>query len=160
MRRSLTSFAVLVALIAAPHTASAQQPRPPRTAAERTVWALFARGVDSAPATGDAIFVSGAYPRPIIGRQQISRSDSGTRAAHASAAMRTRTTSKVRPIRVEVSQSGDMAYGFALFDMAFDRPDSTGKSERVAFEGSQLTVWRRAGGEWRLAAAFMRPNGP
>jgi ketosteroid isomerase-like protein len=158
MRRSVSCLTSLIALIA-PLVTGAQQPRPPRTAAERTVWALVERGVDSAKTTDDMIFVSGAYPRPIIG-QRIARSDSGSRAAHAVAAKRSRTSSKVRPIRVEVSQSGDMAYGFALFDMAFDRPDSTGKTEHIAFEGSQLTVWRRTGGEWRLAAAFMRPNNP
>jgi hypothetical protein len=42
--------------------------------------------------------------------------------------------------------------------LEFDRPDSTGQKEHIKFEGSQLTVWKKAQGQWRLAAAFMRPN--
>jgi len=48
--------------------------------------------------------------------------------------------------------------GLASFNMEFDRPDSTGKPEHVKFDGSQLTVWRKIGGERRLAASFNRPN--
>jgi ketosteroid isomerase-like protein len=66
---------------------------------------------------------------------------------------------KIRPQRVVVSKSGDLAYGFAYFDMEFDRPDSTGQgTEHVKFEGSQLSVWRKVGGEWKLDAVFSRPN--
>ncbi|HKP50091.1 MAG TPA: hypothetical protein VJU17_08770 [Gemmatimonadales bacterium] len=108
--------------------------------------------------TDDVIFVSGAFPRPIIGRKAISASDTGMRNAQAETRKRINEKLKTRVQRVEVSQAGDMAYGFALFDLEFDRPDSTGQKEHVKFEGSQLTVWKKQGGEWRLAAAFMRPN--
>jgi ketosteroid isomerase-like protein len=65
----------------------------------------------------------------------------------------------MRPQRVVVSRSGDLAYGFAFFDMTFDRPDSSGKQmEHVKCEGSQLSVWRKVGGQWRLDAVFSRPN--
>lgn len=114
--------------------------------------------VSSKTATDDVIFVSGAYPRPIIGRQAISASDTAMIDAQGETRKRSNERRKSRVQRVEVSKAGDMAYGFALFDMEFDRPDSTGKQEHVKFEGSQLTVWKKLQGQWRLAAAFMRPN--
>ena len=110
------------------------------------------------PTTDDVIFVSGALPRPMIGRQAITASDTAMRNAQAETRKRTNEKLKTRVQRVEVSKSGDMAYGFALFDLEFDHPDSAGKKEHVKFEGSQLTVWKKAGGQWRMAASFNRPN--
>ena len=104
------------------------------------------------------IFVSGAYPRPIIGQGKIDPSDRAMTEADADVAKRTHKVRKTRPQKVVVSSAGDMAYGFSLFDMEFDRPDSSGKNEHVKFEGSQLTVWRKIGGQWLLAASFNRPN--
>lgn len=93
--------------------------------------------------------MSGHYPRPIIGRQQVVAEDTAT--ANADDAPIKHPVLKTRPQRVEVSKSGDMAYRFALFDMEFDRPDSAGKTEHMKFEGSQLTVCARlvANGGWR-----------
>jgi ketosteroid isomerase-like protein len=143
--------------------ADAQQPT---TDAERAIWRLI-EGTSGAPAprTDDAVFVSGAYPRPLlVGAQarstpQSPARDTATEAAAARAAQRRNASSRTRAIRVAVSKSEDMAYGIALFSMAFDRPDSTGRMEHVEFEGTQLTVWRKIGGQWRLAASFNRPNG-
>jgi hypothetical protein len=42
--------------------------------------------------------------------------------------------------------------------MEIDRPDSASKTEHVKFEGSQVSVWRKIRGGWRLAASFNRPN--
>lgn len=126
---------------------------------ERVVRSLIENFHESSKqTTDDVIFVSGAYPKPMIGRQAISASDTAMTSAQVAHRKRSHERLKTRVQRVEVSQSGDMAYGFALFDLEFDRPDSTGKKEHVKFEGSQLTVWRKDQGQWRLAAAFMRPN--
>jgi ketosteroid isomerase-like protein len=127
-------------------------------AAEREVWALIQATDTANPRTTDSvIFVSGAYPRPIIGRSQPR--DSATQTAQNEMEKRSNVRRTIRPQRVVVSRSGDLAYGFAYFDMAFDRPDSTGRgTEHVRFEGSQLSVWRKVGGEWRLDAVFSRPN--
>ena len=129
-----------------------------RTAEEKAVWALIESSGQALPKVmDDVILVSGAYPRPIIGRQS-KPSDTGMAEAEAEMKKRSAVVLKTRPQRVVVAKAGDMAYGFALFDMEFDRPDSAGKSEHVKFEGSQLTVWRKVGGEWLLAASFNRPN--
>jgi ketosteroid isomerase-like protein len=94
----------------------------------------------------------------LIGRQAIPASDTAMARAEAESRKRSHEHFKTRVQKVAVSTSGDMAYGFALFDLEFDRPDSTGKREHVKFEGSQLTVWRKQAGQWLLAAAFARPN--
>lgn len=140
---------------AVPATLWGQQPK---GKAEWEVWALIQAQDTIDPKTTDSIiFVSGAYPRPIIGRRHPR--DSATIAAHGETRRRTSASRKLKPQRVVVSKSGDLAYGFALFDMEFDRPDSAGqRTKHVKFEGSQLSVWRKIGDEWQLDAVFNRPN--
>jgi ketosteroid isomerase-like protein len=75
--------------------------------------------------TDDVIFVSGAYPKPMIGRQAIPASDTAMTSAQSETRKRSNQRLKSRVQRVEVSKGGDMAYGFALFNLEFDRPDST-----------------------------------
>jgi hypothetical protein len=151
---SILGIACLVTLTRQ-DSAIAQQPQ---GQAEREVWALIQATDTVNPKTTDSvIFVSGAYPRPIIGRGQPR--DSSTQSAQKETERRSQMKRRIRPQRVVVSQSGDLAYGFAYFDMEFDRPDSTGQgTEHVKFEGSQLSVWRKVGGEWKLDAVFSRPN--
>jgi ketosteroid isomerase-like protein len=109
--------------------------------------------------TNSVIFVSAAYPRPIIGRGKLPESDTAMTQAQRELEKRKQRSLTMRPQRVVVSRSGDLAYGFAFFDMTFDRPDSSGKQmEHVKCEGSQLSVWRKVGGQWRLDAVFSRPN--
>src|SRR5215831_10102394 len=120
------------------------------TADAKAVWALIESSGETQPkVTDDIIFVAGPYPRPIIGRDKFEARDRGKRL---------HIVLKDRPQKVVVAKGGDMAYGFSLFDMEFDQSDSAGKLEHVKFEGSQLTVWRKVGGEWRVAASFNRPN--
>ena len=153
----IVSWLILVVVVTASNAAGAAAQQP-QTKAEREVWALIQASDTANPKTTDSIiFVSGAYPRPIIGRGQPR--DSATQSAQKEAEKRSKMSRKIRPQRVVVSKSGDLAYGFAYFDMEFDRPDSTGKrTEHVKFEGSQLSVWRKVGGEWKLDAVFSRPN--
>jgi len=81
--------------------------------------------------TEDSIFVSGAYPRPMIGR------------AVQEAVGRTRDRSNVSQkgevVRLAISQSGDMAEEFGNFTLSFDQPDKT----HISFDGSYLRVWRK-----------------
>jgi ketosteroid isomerase-like protein len=126
---------------------------------ERVVRQLIENFPESSKkSTDDLIFVSGALPRPLVGRPAISASDTAMTNAQAEVRKRSNERIKTRVQKVEVAKRGDMAYGFALFDLEFDRPDSIGKKEHVKFEGSQLTVWKKQQGQWVWAAAFMRPN--
>jgi hypothetical protein len=118
------------------------------SADEKAIWALIQNPDGRGSLETDSItFVSGAYPRPIIGKRVSTHS--GTAGAHQAVQRRSNVKRTVRPQRVVASKGGDMAYGFAYFAMEFDRPDGTGKTEHMKFEGTNLTVWRKIDGKWR-----------
>lgn len=98
--------------------------------------------------TEDSIFVSGAFPRPMIGHavQEVlgSRKD------------RSNESRKGEMVRLVISQSGDMAEEFGNFTLSFDQPDK----KHISFDGSYLRVWRKINGEWLEDAYFARPNEP
>jgi ketosteroid isomerase-like protein len=103
-------------------------------------------GKDIIKFTEDSVFVSGAYPRPLIGRAAHEQAQSSRRTANRSV--------KDEVVRLAVSQSGDMAEEFGNFTLSFDNPDKTHPS----FNGSYLRVWRKTDGEWKVDAFFARPN--
>jgi len=96
--------------------------------------------------TEDSIFVSGAYPRPMIGR--------AVQEALGSRKDRSNESRKGELVRLVISQSGDMAEEFGNFTLSFDQPDKT----HISFDGSYLRVWRKIRGEWLEDAYFARPN--
>ena len=98
--------------------------------------------------TEDSIFVSGAYPRPMIGR--------AVQEAVGPSRDRSNVSQKSEVVRLAISQSGDMAEEFGNFTMSFDKPDKT----HISFDGSYLRVWRKINGEWLEDAFFARRNEP
>ena len=96
--------------------------------------------------TEDSIFVSGAFPRPMIGH--------AVQEALGSRKDRSNESRKGEVVRLVISQSGDMAEEFGNFTLSFDQPDKT----HISFDGSYLRVWRKTGGEWLEDAFFARPN--
>jgi len=96
--------------------------------------------------TEDSIFISGAYPRPMIGR--------AVQEALGSRKDRSNESRKGELVRLVISQSGDMAEEFGNFTLSFDQPDKT----HISFDGSYLRVWRKIRGEWLEDAYFARPN--
>ena len=99
--------------------------------------------------TEDSVFVSGAFPRPMIGR-------AAQEAAGLPPRDRSNVSRKSDVVRLVISQSGDMAEEFGNFTMSFDQPDKT----HISFDGSYLRVWRKINGEWLEDAFFARPNEP
>jgi ketosteroid isomerase-like protein len=99
--------------------------------------------------TEDSVFVSGAFPRPMIGR--VAQEAGGLPPRD-----RSNVSRKSDVVRLVVSQSGDMAEEFGNFTMSFDQPDKT----HISFDGSYLRVWRKINGEWLEDAFFARPNEP
>lgn len=99
----------------------------------------------------DAIFVSGAFPRPIVGREQWnamrSKRDGMTKT-------RINEMQKTELVRLVISESKDMAYDFGNFTVDYDTADK----QHVTFNGSYLRVWRKIKGEWKSEAFFARPN--
>jgi hypothetical protein len=98
--------------------------------------------------TEDSILVTGAYPRPLIGR--------AVQEAVGPPRDRSNVSRKKEVVRLAISQSGDMAEEFGNFTMSFDKPDKT----HISFDGSYLRVWRKIKGEWLEDAFFARPNEP
>jgi ketosteroid isomerase-like protein len=98
--------------------------------------------------TEDSIYVSGRYPRPLIGH--------AVHEALGSATDRSNESRKSEVVRLVISQSGDMAEEFGNFTLSFDQPDKT----HVSFDGSYLRVWRKIRSEWLEDAYFARPNEP
>jgi ketosteroid isomerase-like protein len=104
---------------------------------------------DHLPYTEDAVFWSGAYPRPQIGQEKVKPFNQ--------AAMERRRNEKTTTqiVRLEVAAAGDMAYEFFNFTLSYDRADA---KQHTSFTGSGLRVWKKVGGQWQVAAAFMRPD--
>lgn len=57
--------------------------------------------------------------------------------------------------RIEVASAGDMAYEYSLGTLEYDVDGSPVR--HVSFETGLLRVWKKAGGEWKVAAWFVRP---
>lgn len=98
--------------------------------------------------TEDSVFVSGAYPRPMIGH--------AAQEALGPHKDRSNESRKGEVLRLVISQSGDMAEEFGNFTLSFDQPDK----KHISFAGSYLRVWRKINGEWLEDAFFARPNEP
>jgi ketosteroid isomerase-like protein len=111
-------------------------------------------GKDVIKFTEDSVFVSGAYPRPLIGRAAQEQAHSSKSMANRSVKERRNSRHTTEVVRLAVSQSGDMAEEFGNFTLSFDNPDKT----HTSFNGSYLRVWRKTDGEWKVDAFFARPN--
>ena len=96
--------------------------------------------------TEDSIFVSGAFPHPMIGH--------AVEEALGSRKDRSNESRKGEVVRLVISQSGDMAEEFGNFTLSFDQSDK----KHISFDGSYLRVWRKINGEWLEDAFFARPN--
>jgi ketosteroid isomerase-like protein len=95
----------------------------------------------------NSIFVSGAYGKPIVGRD--------TKAEPLRPGERKNQKSRETIRRLDVSKSGDIAWEFTDFRLSWDDP-ATGK--HIDFPGSMLRVWEKIDGRWMIMAEFRRPN--
>jgi hypothetical protein len=102
--------------------------------------------------TQDAIFWSGAYPRPLVGWRDTA-AVKPLPAAGMEQRRNVKSTTEI--VRLEVAVAGDMAYEFSDFTLSYDLADT---KEHVSFPGSALRVWKKVDGQWRIAAAFMHPH--
>lgn len=153
-KAAATRSAILVLLIACACVGAATAQQKNASQDEQILRDLISRA-DSDPnlikRTDDAIFVSGAFPRPIIGRAQMEAMK-----PKRDRMMKTRLneTQKTELVRLVISDSKDLAYDFGNFTIDYDTPDK----KHVSFGGSYLRVWRKIKGEWRGEAFFARPN--
>ena len=127
-----------------------------RTVEEKVLRSLIEKEVKGerlpyAAYTDDTVFWSGAYGRPLEGRKHMEAVRKGRRAA--SQRINERRTRDVK--RLVVAQSGDLAYEYGDYTLAFDEPD--GRKFRVS--GSYTRVWRKDDGQWKVALWFGQPHG-
>jgi Domain of unknown function (DUF4440) len=114
---------------------------------EAAIRALIESG-KSAPAS-HRVFWSGAFKRPVI--------DNATGDPYPDAAIGKRKNQKNRTKveRLEVAASGDMAWEYSTGVLEYDVDD--GSSKHAKFETASLRVWKKEGGQWKVAALFVRP---
>ena len=149
MKNLLTTI-ILAMLIVCGSTGAAAQSKTD----EQTLRDLISRA-DTDPnaikRTDDAIMVSGAFPRPIVGREQWEAMRSNRDGMKKA---RLNEMQKTELVRLVIADSKDMAYDFGNFTIDYDTPDK----QHVSFNGSYLRVWRKIKGEWKGEAFFARPN--
>lgn len=103
--------------------------------------------------TDQAVFWSGAYARPVIGKPaEADRKKMMERMATERANQQ--QSRKIE--RVVVAASGDVAYEYGTFRLIYDSlPDN----KHVDHEGAYLRTWRKEKGQWLADITFMRPFG-
>jgi ketosteroid isomerase-like protein len=145
MNLTITLLGVAIALGGC---ASTQVQKVDLRAQEAKIRAIVNRQ-DRLPYSSDAVFWSGAYPRPQIGQETVKPFN------ELAIARRRNQKTTTQIVRLEVAEAGDMAYEFFNFTLSFDL---AGTKQHTSFTGSGLRVWRKVGSEWQVAAAFMRPH--
>lgn len=154
--RTLAAASILVSIAL---SAEAQS----QSADERAIRGLIARydKGESVARTDDFIFWSGEFKRPTVGSEAreplpLERRPSSARAPGAPservAGGRRRVTT---PVRIDIAESGDLAYEFSNSELRFDLKNG---DRETAIPSSVLRVWKKDGGEWKIAAMFARPH--
>jgi hypothetical protein len=102
------------------------------------------------PFTKDSVRWSGAYKKPVVGNEKPEEvPGTGQVSSRTAGSTRTKTT----PVRIEIAKAGDMAYEFSNAELSYE---SGGKTFRGPT--SILRVWKKEGGQWKVAAHFARPH--
>ena len=107
-------------------------------------------GNTKVPHLPDQIFWSGAYKRPFIYPEK-GEPFSGQNAVPD----RVPNSQKLKtsPIRIVIADSHDLAYEYSKTTLEFDMKNGQHRS----FDTGSLRVWQKQGGEWEIAAMFVRP---
>jgi uncharacterized protein (TIGR02246 family) len=152
-RVTRTALPALVALVAA----CATTPRVDRTSEEQRIRELGQQAMRAAQAKDAATYASfyaddavsmGANQTAIRGRDAI-------RGMVAEMFALPNLAFSFAPTTIEVAESGDIAYEIGTYRFAADMP-----SARLDDEGKYLTVWKKVGGEWKIASDMSNSNRP
>jgi len=104
-------------------------------------------------AAEDAYFFSGALEKPVVGLNTEEWKKTGEKLNQE---RKNQKVDPLKPDRIVVDPSGDMAYAYGTRHMSFDKV-STGK--HVDFTAAFLTVWKVVNGSCKLAASIFEPEG-
>jgi uncharacterized protein (TIGR02246 family) len=152
-RVTRTALPALVALVAACATTT----RVDRTSEEQRIRELGQQAMRAAQAKDAATYASfyaddavsmGANQTAIRGRDAI-------RGMVAEMFALPNLAFSFAPTKIEVAESGDIAYEIGTYRFAADMP-----SARLDDEGKYLTVWKKVGGEWKIASDMSNSNRP
>ena len=151
--RPFAAILVLLLAVAGNRANSQTSTNTGATSDEQTIRSLVAQqNAGKMPAfTDNRIFVSGAYPQPMIGKD-MSDDNKAAEQRMKKERLNFRSTSTIQ--RLEIAKAGDMAYEFGTANLSWDTPDQ----KHVAFESSYLRVWRKLDGQWKVDVFFARPN--
>jgi hypothetical protein len=134
-----------------------------QSADERAIRDLIARydRGEPVPLTDDTIYWTGPFKKPTVGSQRgeplpADQQPSSGRAPGAPServpGSRRRLTT---PVRIEIAASGDLAYEFSNSEVRFDLENG---EQETAVPASVLRVWKKVGGQWKIAAMFAHPH--
>ncbi|MGB6429000.1 MAG: DUF4440 domain-containing protein [Candidatus Acidiferrales bacterium] len=140
----MKTICALVFLLAAPIAAMAQGP----ACSEQTIRDAVQN--KTIKYTDDNFFWSGAYDQPIIGAAAREEAKAKAEAEEP----RKNEVDADHPQRVDVSQSGDMAYEYGGGEVSYDE-QKTGK--HVSFQTGYLRVWKSVDGQCEVAATMVKP---
>lgn len=123
---------------------------------ETTIRELVAQyGDPSSPVvlrlTNNSVYVSETYAQPILGGQ-LSHEDRKIRDEIRQQRLNYAVDTQIE--RLEVAQSGDMAYEYGTTETSWDQP---GRNRTSQFS-TYVRVWRKIAGEWQVDVQFSRPN--
>jgi len=108
---------------------------------------------DSRNQAEDAYFFSGALDKPQVGL----KSEEATKKWHDIDRSRKNVKQDpLKPDKIFVAPSGDMAYSYGTAHMSFDEVSS---GEHVDFTAAFLTVWKVEDGACKIAASMFEPEG-
>jgi len=130
---------------------------------ERAIRDLIARydAGESVARTDDVVFWTGEFKRPTVGSQRGEALPADQRPSSAPVpgspsprvpGSRRRVTT---PVRIEIATSGGLAYEFSNSELVFDLQNG---EREAAIPSSVLRVWKKDGGQWKIAAMFARPH--
>lgn len=102
------------------------------------------------PSLPDRIFWSGAYKGPTVGSEQGEpKSGPGAISDRVPGSRKDKT----EVIRIVIADNRDLAYEYSKSTLSFDLKSG----EHRSFDTGLLRVWQKQGGDWKVAAFFVRP---
>lgn len=99
----------------------------------------------------DQVFWSGAYKRPAIRPEKPEPRTGGKNNLENRVAESHK--SRTEPVRIVISESGDLAYEYSKVTLEFDLKSG----EHTVLHSGLLRVWQKRDGQWKSAAHFSFP---
>jgi hypothetical protein len=120
-----------------------------RASDEAAIRALIAQldAGKTVPRTGDRVFWSGAYEKPVMGEERPTprKIEEGVE-NRVPGSQRAQTTIR----KIVISDDGDMAYDYSDATLNWDMKNGT----KFSLRNSGIRVWRKEAGEWKIAVQF------